>query len=64
VIAQDTDFSGSGRGGAGNIAHTKIMQKRLGEMKGAEDAKVIEQAKAVAEAAAEAIQVPKPTRTQ
>jgi hypothetical protein len=62
VTARDTDYSGSGRGGAGNIAQTKVMQKKLDEKKGEEDAKAIKQARADATAAAEAIQVPKRAR--
>ena len=62
--AQDDDLTGYGRGGAGNIANTKIFQKQQDDKKGAHDARVAEAARAHATAAAEAIQVPKPTRAQ
>jgi hypothetical protein len=64
VTAQDADYTGSGRGGAGNITNKEMVQKKLEVQKGLEEQRAVEKAKASATAAAEAIQYPKPTRWQ
>jgi hypothetical protein len=63
TLARDEGSTTFGRGGAGNIEAAKIVQKRKDEERVRQEAHVVEKAKAHAKAAAEAIQVPKPTRT-
>lgn len=52
-----------GRGGAGNIEAAKALLKKKDEEKMRESALITEKARAEAKAAAEAIQIPKPTRS-
>jgi uncharacterized protein YggE len=58
---------GSGRGGAGNIGAVKAMQRKEEEEQARKEARkealIAQRAKAEAQAAAESIQVPKPTRS-
>ena len=52
-----------GRGGAGNIEAAKALLKKKDEEKMRESALITEKARAEAKAAAEAMQIPKPTRS-
>ena len=52
-----------GRGGAGNIEAAKTLLKKKDEEKMRESALITEKARAEAKAAAEAMQIPKPTRS-
>lgn len=62
--AADFDGLSAGRGGAGNIEAAKFLhRKTLEEERARRDAEAAEQARAQAQAAVDAIQFPKPTRT-
>ena len=57
---KDSDILSYGRGGFGNIGAAKSAQKRVEDEKARQNAIVLEKAKA--EAFAETIQLPRPTR--
>jgi hypothetical protein len=63
TLAREDGSTTFGRGGAGNIEAAKILQRRKDEEKAKQEAVVAEKARAHAKAAAEAIQIPKPTRS-
>jgi hypothetical protein len=52
-----------GRGGVGNIEAAKALHKKKDDDKTREEAIVAEKARAEAKAAAEAIQIPKPSKS-
>jgi hypothetical protein len=64
TTAKKPDSSiGSGRGGAGNIGAAKVLQRKDEEERARKEASVAQKARAEGQAAAESIQVPKPTRS-